>query len=193
VPSRVKVGGNDNFEVFDYPGDYEKKNQGDRLVKLRVEEEEATHLLVEGAGVVRSFTSGHRFELADHYCRSFNSEYVLTEVHHSATVGTAYETGGAAAEQYANHFSCIPKSFPFRPPRLTPRPVVQGPQTAVVVGPSGEEIYTDKYGRVKVQFFWDREGKKNENSSCWVRVSQPWAGKNWGSIWNPRIGQEVIV
>lgn len=193
VPSTVKVGGNEKFEIFDYPGDYEKKNQGDHLVKLRVEEEEATHLVVQGAGVVRSFTSGYRFELADHYCKSFNTEYVLTEVHHSATVGTVYETGAAAAEHYSNHFSCIPKTFPFRPPRRTPRPVVQGPQTAVVVGPSGEEIYTDKYGRVKVQFFWDRVGKKDEKSSCWIRVSQPWAGKNWGAIWNPRMGQEVIV
>jgi type VI secretion system secreted protein VgrG len=82
---------------------------------------------------------------------------------------------------------------PFRPQRLSPKPFVQGPQTAVVVGPAGEEIYPDKYGRVKVQFFWDRLGKKNENSSCWVRVSQPWAGKNWGSVSIPRVGQEVIV
>lgn len=193
VPSQVKVGGNDSFEIFDYPGDYEKKNQGDRLVKLRVEEEEATHLVADGAGICRSFASGYYFQLMDHYCKSFNTEYVLTEIHHSATVGSAYQTGGSAAEEYSNSFSCVPKSIPFRPARVTPRPVVQGPQTAVVVGPSGEEIYTDKYGRVKVQFFWDRVGKKNENSSCWVRVSQPWAGKNWGSIWNPRIGQEVIV
>src|SRR6185312_5913475 len=81
----------------------------------------------------------------------------------------------------------------FRPRRLTPKPFVQGPQTAVVVGPAGDEIYTDKHGRVKVQFHWDREGKKNENSSCWIRVSHPWAGKGWGSVATPRIGQEVIV
>jgi type VI secretion system secreted protein VgrG len=193
VPSTVKVGGNDSFEVFDYPGDYEKKDQGNHLVKLRVEEEEATHLLGEGSSGVRTFASGYRFELVDHYCKSFNAEYVLTEIHHDASVGTVYQTGQAEGESYFNCFSCIPKSFPFRPPRLTPRPVVQGPQTAVVVGPDGEEIYTDKYGRVKVQFFWDRVGEKNEKSSCWIRVSQPWAGKNWGAIWNPRMGQEVIV
>jgi type VI secretion system secreted protein VgrG len=193
VPSTVKVGGNDKFEVFDYPGEYEKKKEGDSLVKLHAEEEEATHILIQGSGLCRHFHTGYRFELEDHYCRSFNSEYVLVEVHHSATAGTAYQTGGSEGESYSNHFSCTPKSFPFRPPRLTPKPVVQGPQTAVVVGPKGEEIYTDKYGRVKVQFFWDREGKKDENSSCWIRVSEPWAGKNWGNIWNPRIGQEVIV
>ena len=83
--------------------------------------------------------------------------------------------------------------MPFRPARITPKPFVQGPQTALVVGKSGEEIWVDKYGRVKVQFYWDRQGKKDENSSCWIRVSQPWAGKNWGAMWIPRIGQEVIV
>ncbi len=83
--------------------------------------------------------------------------------------------------------------MPFRPPRTTPRPVIQGSQTAEVVGVKGEEIFTDKYGRVKVQFHWDREGKRDENSSCWIRVSHPWAGKGWGSVSIPRIGQEVIV
>jgi type VI secretion system secreted protein VgrG len=102
-------------------------------------------------------------------------------------------SGQESDEHYSNHFKCIPYSVPYRPQRNTPRPFVQGPQTAVVTGKSGEEIWTDKYGRVKVQFFWDREGKKDEKSSCWVRVSQPWAGKNWGSINIPRIGQEVIV
>jgi type VI secretion system secreted protein VgrG len=95
--------------------------------------------------------------------------------------------------EYNNTFTCIPDKSLFRPERVTPRPVMQGPQTAVVVGPSGEEIYVDKYGRVKLQFFWDREGKKDENSSCWTRVAETWAGKNWGVIFNPRVGQEVVV
>jgi type VI secretion system secreted protein VgrG len=102
-------------------------------------------------------------------------------------------SGEESGEHYSNHFKCIPYSVPYRPQRTTPRPFVQGPQTAVVTGKSGEEIWTDKYGRVKVHFFWDREGKKDETSSCWVRSSQPWAGKNWGAINIPRIGQEVIV
>jgi type VI secretion system secreted protein VgrG len=123
-----------------------------------------------------------------------NKTYVITEVHHSATVGGSYSgSGGDAEELYTNQFTCIPFSVPLRPARVTPRPIVHGPQTAVVVGKSGEEIWTDKYSRVKVQFFWDRVGKKDENSSCWIRVSQPWAGKNWGAINIPRIGQEVIV
>jgi type VI secretion system secreted protein VgrG len=109
-------------------------------------------------------------------------------------MGAAYGGGGPnEAFFYTNTFECIPASIPFRPARTTPKPVVQGCQTAVIVGPGGEEIYTDKYGRVKAQFHWDREGKKNENSSCWIRVSYPWAGKGWGGIHIPRIGQEVIV
>ena len=116
-----------------------------------------------------------------------------------ASHGAGYQVGGAGSGNgsdeptYRNTFECIPFSTPYRPARVTPEPFVQGCQTAVVVGPGGEEIYTDKYGRVKVQFHWDREGKKNENSSCWIRVSQPWAGQGWGAISIPRIGQEVIV
>jgi type VI secretion system secreted protein VgrG len=109
-------------------------------------------------------------------------------------MGDSYSgEGSEAVPHYSNHFSCMPRKVPYRPPRTTPRPTVQGPQTAVVVGRAGEEIYTDKYGRVKVQFHWDREGKQNENSSCWIRVSHPWAGKGWGAVAIPRIGQEVIV
>jgi type VI secretion system secreted protein VgrG len=107
--------------------------------------------------------------------------------------GTNYRTTGAdAAEffQYSNQIQCIPYPSPFRPVRSTPVPFVQGPQTAIVVGPPGEEIYVDQYGRVKVQFHWDREGKYNEKSSCWVRVSQNWAGKRWGAMFIPRIGRK---
>ena len=106
---------------------------------------------------------------------------------------TRSAAAGGEELTYRNSFECIPFSTPFRPARVTPEPFVQGCQTAVVVGPGGEEIYTDKYGRVKVQFHWDREGKKNENSSCWIRVSHPWAGQGWGAVSIPRIGQEVIV
>ncbi len=189
-----KVGGNDKFEVFDYPGEYTKKMAGESLTRIRMQEEEAVHLMGTGTSSCRTFVSGYRFDFSGHSRSDFNKTYLLTEVHHTASVGGSYESRGSdVGETYSNQFTCIPFSIPFRPQRLSPKPVVQGPQTAVVVGPSGEEIYTDKYGRVKVQFFWDREGKKNDQSSCWVRVSQPWAGKNWGSINIPRIGQEVIV
>jgi type VI secretion system secreted protein VgrG len=158
-----------------------------------MQEEEAEHLVAHGTSQCRMFVSGYKFTLEDHPRQDMNTDYVLTEIHHAALTDAFPSTRAAEGESYSNTFTCIPLSVPFRPFRLTLRPTVKGLQTAVVVGPSGEEIYSDKYGRVKVQFFWDRLGKKNENSSCWMRVSQPWAGKNWGAMWIPRIGQEVIV
>ncbi len=193
-PSIVKVSSNGNYEIYDYPGEYLKKGQGESLAKIRMQEEEASHLVVRGSSACRAFTSGYRFDLENHYRDDMNTSYVLTEVQHVASTGGTYTRGEAeTGERYSNDFTCIPQSVPFRPPRVTPRPMVQGPQTAMVVGKSGEEIWVDKYGRVKVQFHWDREGKDDENSSCWIRVSQPWAGKGWGAVWIPRIGQEVIV
>jgi type VI secretion system secreted protein VgrG len=193
-PSAITVNRNTKYEIYDYPGEYSKRADGQTVAKTRMQEEETTNLLATGSSDCRGFVSGFRFDLDGHSRKDMNQSYVLTEVNHSATVGDSYTNESASSgENYFNHFSCIPDVVPFRPTRLTPKPFVQGPQTAVVVGKSGEEIWVDKYGRVKVQFFWDREGKKDENSSCWVRVSQPWAGKNWGAIWIPRIGQEVIV
>jgi type VI secretion system secreted protein VgrG len=195
VPSTVNVGGNGKYEIFDYPGEYTKKAQGESLAKIRMEEEETPNLIVTGASNCRAFCSGHRFDLAEHYRQDMNKSYLLTEVHHVASVGGSYTdgVGGDASSSYSNRFVCIPHAVPYRPRRMTPKPVIQGVQTAVVVGPSGEEIWVDKYGRVKVQFHWDREGKRDEKSSCWIRVSQNWAGKRWGAMFIPRIGQEVIV
>jgi type VI secretion system secreted protein VgrG len=194
VTTNVVVGGNTAYEIYDYPGEYEKKPQGESLAKLRMEEEEAAHFLLMGTSSCPAFTCGYKVDLEDHYRNDLNTAYLIVEVHHTATVGQAYLSAQSPSEEtYANRFTCIPNATPFRPARVTPRPFVQGVQTAVVVGPGGEEIYTDKYGRVKVQFPWDREGKKNQSSSCWIRVSHPWAGKGWGAIAIPRIGQEVIV
>src|SRR4029077_17258369 len=122
-----------------------------------------------------------------------NREYLILGADYDLTFEEYESLPDPRPTDYSCSFSAIPSSQQFRPQRLTPKPFVQGPQTAVVVGPGGEEIFTDKYGRVKVQFHWDRRGKKDENSSCWVRVSSPWAGKSWGAIAMPRIGQEVIV
>jgi type VI secretion system secreted protein VgrG len=191
--SVVQVGGNSKYEIYDYPGEYPKKPQGQNLVKTRMEEEEALTTVVSGASACRAFSPGYRFDLTEHYRRDLNKTYVLTEVQHAASVGETYTTGEDSAAHYSNQFVCIPHSVPFRPARVTPRPIIQGSQTAVVVGKAGEEIWTDKYGRVKVQFHWDREGRWNENSSCWVRVAQNWAGKHWGTMFIPRIGHEVIV
>src|SRR5271165_1953070 len=193
-PTVVSVGGNSKFEIYDYPGEYVNKSQGNAFAGVRMQEEEADHLVATGSSVCRAFTSGYKFTLADHYRKDMNDSYVLTEVQHVATVGSSYSLADhGAGEHYSNHFTCIPADTPFRPARITPKPFVQGLQTALVVGKSGEEIWVDKYGRIKVQFYWDRQGKKDEKSSCWIRVSQPWAGKNWGSMWIPRMGQEVVV
>lgn len=198
VTSTVRVGSNGTsnaaYEIYDYPGTYQQKGQGEELVRLRIEEEETSHLVASGSSTCRAFLPGYRFDLLDHPSPEMNQPYVLTEVQHLATMGGSYLGATAqGAESYTNQVTCIPYGVPFRPPRVTLKPTVQGPQTAVVVGKAGEEIWTDKYGRVKVQFHWDRQGKHDENSSCWIRVSHPWAGKGWGAISIPRLGQEVIV
>ncbi|MCE9525610.1 MAG: type VI secretion system tip protein VgrG, partial [Planctomycetales bacterium] len=190
----VSLPGMDKYEAYDFPGGYGKKADGDPLAKTRMEETEAGYDIVHGASFCKSFTPGGKFKIKQHRSSSeVGKSYVITSIKHSAKETVAYETGRGVEGHYENHFTCIPDSVSFRPERTTEEPFVQGPQTAVVVGPGGEEIYTDKYGRVKVQFFWDREGKKDENSSCWMRVSQVHAGKSFGGIDIPRIGEEVIV
>jgi type VI secretion system secreted protein VgrG len=196
-PTVYAIGGNSSFELFDYPGLYINNSDGKAMAKLRMEEVEAGHLIARGSGVCRAFTSGTKFTLTNHPQSALNGSYLLTEIQHTATEASYY-TGDGGAGEYSNHFTCILDSVPFRPARVTPKPFVQGPQTAVVVGtnpdsgaagPGGEEIWVDKYGRVVVLFPWDRKSA----CSCWVRVSQDWAGQGWGSITIPRIGQEVIV
>jgi type VI secretion system secreted protein VgrG len=192
-PTVYDVGGNSKFEIYDYPGEYLTKGAGESLARVRMQEEEAVHLVAHGTSHCRMFVSGYKFSLEEHPRKDMNTDYVLTEIQHTAMTNAYPSSGNPEGESYSNTFTCIPLSVPFRPLRVTPRPTVKGLQPAVVVGPSGEEIYTDKYGRVRVQFFWDRLGKKNENSTCWVRVSQVWAGKNWGAMFLPRIGQEVLI
>lgn len=178
-------------EIYDYPGKYAALSDGERYAALRLQEQAAEQEVVRGSGRCRAFRSGYEFDLSEHYRADANQPYFLRSIWHSG-YGGGYRTGGNEAE-YSNEFECIPASIPFRPPQKTPKPVIQGSQTAMVVGPSGEEIFTETNGQVKVQFHWDREGQRDENSSCWVRVSHPWAGKGWGSVSIPRIGQEVIV
>jgi type VI secretion system secreted protein VgrG len=191
----IDLDGISQYDLYDYPGGYKVKSDGDALAKTRMEEDETPYDVVYGAGTCRGFCAGGKFTIEDHVISlEKDKTYVLTSVRHDASIGGAYITGsGAANVGYTNEFTCIPAAVVYRPSRITPKAVVRGVQPAVVVGPSGEEIYTDKYGRVKVQFFWDREGKNNDSSSCWVRVSQPMAGNQWGSIFLPRIGQEVLV
>jgi type VI secretion system secreted protein VgrG len=196
VKTTIDVGGNGTYELYDYPGEYAKKKEGEALARLRMEEEEAKHLCLNGTSNCRAFTSGYRFKLVDYGRHDMDQEYILTEVRHKASLGDSYASGGGGSEgdeDYTNEFTCLPHKVAFRASPVTPKPVIHGSQTAVVVGPAGEEIYTDKQGRVKVQFHWDREGKRNEDSSCWIRVSQVHAGKGFGGVDIPRIGEEVIV
>jgi type VI secretion system secreted protein VgrG len=186
----------EKYEIYDYPGEYAVQPDGVTSARVRQEEEEVQHDAVDGGSTCRTFTAGYTFKLTAHPDEDSVSEhdksYLLTSVTHSASQSTD-DTSESAGASYHNSFTCIADSIQYRPARITPRPIISGVQTAVVVGPKGEEIYTDEYGRVKVQFHWDRVGSKDENSSCWIRVSSPWAGKTWGEISIPRIGQEVIV
>ena len=193
-PTVVDLSASQKLELFDYPGLHSTKDQGDTVAKVRMQEEEAAYMVVSAAGNCRGLMSGYSFALKNHYRSDQNTNHVVTEVRHFASAGQSYTTAGTeGSETYSNQLTCIPASVPYRPARVTPKPFVQGPQPALVVGKSGEEIWVDKYGRVIVQFYWDRLGQKNENSSCWIRTSQPWAGGNWGAMWIPRIGQEVLV
>jgi len=193
-PTVVTLSASQPLELFDYPGLHTTKDQGDTVAKTRMQEEEAGYMVVQAASNCRAVMSGYAFVLKNHYRGDQNTNYVVTQVRHYATAGQTYTTAGTSGgEVYSNHLTCIPASVTYRPPRVTPKPFVQGPQPALVVGKAGEEIWVDKYGRVIVQFYWDRLGKQNENSSCWIRASQPWAGGNWGAMWIPRIGQEVLV
>jgi type VI secretion system secreted protein VgrG len=204
-PTSIQRGDNSKLEIYDYPGDYSKlfkepekrlgevEKEGQKLVHLRMEREETAYEEANGTSDVRAFCSGFRFTLTDHFRAAWNTDWLLTSVQHSAVQSPNYRSDQAIGQAYSNRFTCIPYKIPFLPERITPKPVVRGPHTAVVVGPPGEEIFPDKFGRVKVQFFWDRLGKKDDNSSCWTRVSHPWAGKNWGFVAIPRIGHEVVV
>jgi len=180
-------------EVYDYPGKFTDTSEGERYARLRLEALSTRSESIRGTSQVRAFVSGHQFTLADYPVAEANKAYLLVSVQHNARDLSYWGFDDGQGTEYSNQFECIPAAVPFRPPLLKEKPSVLGSQTAVVVGPSGEEIFTDPHGRVKVQFHWDREGRKDENSSCWVRVSHPWAGKAWGAVAIPRIGQEVIV
>ena len=181
-----------DYEIYDYPGEYLKTADGEQYVDARIDELQSQFEIARGESNARGLASGALLKLTGQTRSDQNREYLILSAAYNLTFN-AYETGETQSATCTCQFSALNSKQQFRPRRSTPRPFVQGPQTALVVGPSGDEIYTDKYGRVKVQFHWDRYGKKNENSSCWVRPSHPWAGKNWGMIAIPRIGQEVIV
>jgi len=180
-------------EIYDYPGEYKQQADGDNYIKRRMEEAHCQHERIQAAGPCRVLSPGCIVTLEDHPRADQNRDYLVVSARYSFWNG-GFESRNSSAEQpYFSDVELLDKKHVFRSARVTPKPIVQGCQTAMVVGPSSEEIYCDKYGRVKVQFHWDRYGQNDENSSCWIRVSQAWAGKEWGSMHIPRIGQEVIV
>lgn len=193
-PTVLDVPSMKRFETFDYPGNYTASAEGKKLTRLRIEEEEARHHRLSGSGSCVGFDAGKQFTLASEgpVDRDNPCNYLLTEVRHVARDSSHFSTEVEPAT-YGNRFVAIPIATPFRPERLTSKPVVQGPQTATVVGPAGENIHTDQYGRVRALFHWDRRGKRDEHASCWIRVSQFSAGSHWGSLAIPHVGQEVVV
>ena len=182
-----------NYEVYDYPGIYLQRPDGEQYASVRIDEMGTQFETARAATNARGLTVGALVTLEHHPREDQNREYLIVSASSDLSFEDYESLPEAGGTGYRCAFVAMPTAQQFRPKRVTPKPFVQGPQTAVVVGPGGEEIYTDKYGRVKVQFHWDRLGKKDENSSCWIRVSHPWAGKTWGAISTPRIGQEVIV
>ena len=199
----------DHYELYHWPGGYTDMGDGENYARVRIEQQKAARETMQGEGNTRRLAPGYLFDLALYPRGDQNKQYLIEAVsyHFEENVRRSDGAGGGAGggggkggsggadspTRYRLSFAVVPSSVDYRSQRSTPKPNTTGPQTAVVVGPPGEEIYTDEYGRVKVQFHWDRYGTMNENSSCWIRVSSPWAGANYGGIYIPRIGQEVIV
>jgi len=211
VTNAIKKGSHSHasYEVYDYPGHYRKDTGlGNKQARVRMEAEAVRHKLWRGAGSVRTLATGFTFKLKDHPDSKANKDYIIADAVHYLQVATDFKEGNlrhdlkprnvdfpeeVSGDVYACVFGAIPKTEQFRAPLTTPWPGIPGMHTATVVGKSGEEIWTDEHGRIKVQFHWDRVGKKDENASCWVRVMTPWSGKGWGMVAVPRIGQEVVI
>lgn len=181
TPLEAEAGAGE-LERYDYPGGFETKDDGDQIASLRLGVHQSSADVASGASFCPTFSAGYKFELKEHPRSDANGEYTLRSVEHQFT-----------QELYRNRFVAGPADVTYRPPLSTARPIIAGSQTAQVVGKEGEEIWTDNFGRVKVLFHWDRLSAGDEKSSCWIRVSQGWAGKNWGAFFLPRVGQEVVV
>jgi len=191
------------LEFYDYPGEFtarfnkpdqrlgQVEKEGEKHIRIRMEQHLLDELVSAGRSTRPNLIAGHKFSLTKHF--SCNGDYVLTEVYHSVSQSPDYISGIASAIPYQNKFTCLPAATHLRPRRVSRKPVISGPQTAVVAVKQGEESWLDKFGRVRVQFFWEREGRDNETSTCWVRVAQKWAGAGWGAHFWPRVGQEVVV
>ena len=199
---RPKKHAHDGAEIYDYPGEYPrspetaadsvKAGEGPKHVQVRLDEHQADFEVAHAHGTVQGLTTGALFKLARHPRTDQNKPYIVVSASYDIG-GNAHESGEEIEPSFEGSYTCLDTEHQYRAPSETPRPRVDGPQTATVVGQKGQEIWTDPLGRVKVQFHWDQLGKKDESSSCWVRVSQIWAGAGWGAMHIPRIGHEVIV
>lgn len=181
------------IEVYRYPGSYSAPEVGDGRAKVRLEQLQVPKRVGEGESSCARLTPGCVFSMTEHGRDAFNRGYLLLSVEHEGVEAVMQEDSESSPTRYENRFTCIPSDVPFRPAQRTPRPMVTSVQSAVVVGPPGEEIHTDEYGRVKVQFHWDRLGKRDDKSSCWIRVGQVWGGVGFGGMHIPRVGNEVLV
>lgn len=184
----------DKLEVYEYPGPHGSASDGQKLAAVRAQHFTAERQTLRGVSNARNLIAGCKFELSGFTDKSQNGKYLVTGAQYTIDSAEAVQgTSGVMADTFRCEFTAIPDNVTFRLDAATRWPVMRGPQTAKVVGKDGDEITTDQYGRIKVQFFWDRLSPKNENSSCWIRVAQIWAGTGWGGIVIPRIGQEVVV
>ena len=192
------------YEVYSYPGRYRATGDGDRYVGAMMDAEQAGHQVWKAEGNVFNTRPGQVFELADHprddgkkFLIKKARQYFRSEAEGTGKVVTlleeSFDFGLRAFEHSRMIFEAVLRDNIFRMPAVTPRPDIPGVHTAVVTGPSGDEIYCDEYGRIKVQFHWDRDGQKDEKTTCWVRTMMPWTGKKWGMVAIPRIGQEVVI
>src|SRR5690606_3489885 len=180
------------LEMFEWQGGFQEPDQGERYARIRLEQLQSERDQSRGITNGRGIAPGHIFSLKNHPRSALNRDYLVVSAHYQMSI-SGYATGTDLDESFQTSFVAVPCSTQYRAARITPVPHTHGPQTATVVGPAGEELWTDKFGRVKVQFHWDRYGVKNENSSCWVRVSSPWAGGGFGGLQLPRINDEVVV
>ncbi|EBX7334648.1 type VI secretion system tip protein VgrG [Salmonella enterica subsp. enterica serovar Sandiego] len=184
--------GHATYEHYEWPGDYFDKSEGEMLTRIRMEAQRSPGSRVLGGGNIRTLMTGYTFTLMNHPTAELNQEYLLAQTT-LFVQDNAQHSGQDQHFTFSTSFELHPTREVYRPQRTISKPHTKGPQSAIVTGPAGQEIWTDQYGRVKVQFGWDRYGKRDENSSCWIRVSYPWAGKGFGMIQIPRIGQEVLV
>ncbi|QYK42389.1 MAG: type VI secretion system tip protein VgrG [Paracoccaceae bacterium] len=196
-----------NYELYGYSGHYRETALGDEYARIRMQAEAVKFQVRNAIGNVRTLATGATFKLDKHKRDAENQDYLITGAVHMLQIEVQMEDETQQVKElpgtiefdeknkdsYRCTFQTIPKNVPYRAPFKTEWPKIPGILLAKVTGPGGEEIYTDKYGRIKVQFPWDREGKNDENTTCWVRVVTPWSGKNWGMIHIPRIGQEVVI